>query len=172
MRTKILALLVLSLVGITANAATVIYSDPGIVTAIQGLDIDGTLYNVDFDDATFGTFGGATDYWNTAGDALAAVNSINALLNAQAVGSDPVADGTASAPLAGNYTVSYGPTLADTKAGFFNKSLGAGTNWSENTFAPQANTATAWSVVPVPAAVWLFGSALAGLGWMRRKASS
>jgi hypothetical protein len=25
------------------------------------------------------------------------------------------------------------------------------------------------SVVPVPAAVWLFGSALAGLGWLRRK---
>ena len=25
------------------------------------------------------------------------------------------------------------------------------------------------SQVPVPAAVWLFGSALAGLGWMRRK---
>ena len=27
------------------------------------------------------------------------------------------------------------------------------------------------SAVPVPAAVWLFGSALAGLGWMRRKQS-
>jgi hypothetical protein len=26
------------------------------------------------------------------------------------------------------------------------------------------------SVVPIPAAVWLFGSALAGLGWFRRKA--
>jgi hypothetical protein len=25
------------------------------------------------------------------------------------------------------------------------------------------------SAVPIPAAVWLFGSALAGLGWMRRK---
>lgn len=25
------------------------------------------------------------------------------------------------------------------------------------------------SVVPIPAAVWLFGSALAGLGWMKRK---
>ena len=25
------------------------------------------------------------------------------------------------------------------------------------------------SVVPIPATVWLFGSALAGLGWMRRK---
>jgi hypothetical protein len=28
---------------------------------------------------------------------------------------------------------------------------------------------TVVSAVPVPAAVWLFGSALAGLGWMRRK---
>jgi hypothetical protein len=27
------------------------------------------------------------------------------------------------------------------------------------------------SVVPVPAAVWLFGSALAGLGWLKRKQS-
>jgi hypothetical protein len=26
-----------------------------------------------------------------------------------------------------------------------------------------------YSVVPIPAAVWLFGSALAGLGWLRRK---
>jgi len=32
--------------------------------------------------------------------------------------------------------------------------------------APGTWTAT---VVPVPAAVWLFGSALAGLGWLRRK---
>ena len=28
---------------------------------------------------------------------------------------------------------------------------------------------TSSSVVPVPAAAWLFGSALAGLGWLRRK---
>ena len=28
---------------------------------------------------------------------------------------------------------------------------------------------TPGSVVPIPAAVWLFGSALAGLGWMRRR---
>jgi hypothetical protein len=25
------------------------------------------------------------------------------------------------------------------------------------------------NVVPIPAAVWLFGSALAGLGWLKRK---
>ncbi|MCP4928397.1 MAG: VPLPA-CTERM sorting domain-containing protein [Gammaproteobacteria bacterium] len=34
-------------------------------------------------------------------------------------------------------------------------------------FSPP-NTVSA-SVVPVPAAAWLFGSALAGLGWMRRR---
>ncbi len=27
------------------------------------------------------------------------------------------------------------------------------------------------TVVPIPASVWLFGSALAGLGWLRRKRS-
>jgi hypothetical protein len=31
------------------------------------------------------------------------------------------------------------------------------------------NMEFAMSVVPVPASVWLFGSALAGLGWMRRR---
>jgi hypothetical protein len=30
-------------------------------------------------------------------------------------------------------------------------------------------SASATTTVPVPAAVWLFGSALAGLGWMRRR---
>ena len=28
------------------------------------------------------------------------------------------------------------------------------------------------SIVPIPGAVWLFGSALAGLGWLRRKATA
>ncbi len=31
------------------------------------------------------------------------------------------------------------------------------------------NQSISASIVPIPAAVWLFGSALAGLGWMRRK---
>ena len=33
-------------------------------------------------------------------------------------------------------------------------------------------TVTSISAIPIPAAVWLFGSALAGLGWIRRKQSS
>ena len=34
------------------------------------------------------------------------------------------------------------------------------------------SNARAFSVVPVPAAVWLFGSALGMLGWMRRRSSA
>ena len=44
-----------------------------------------------------------------------------------------------------------------------------------NAFTSSAANATTGSflvrtsVVPIPAAVWLFGSALAGLGWYKRK---
>ena len=41
--------------------------------------------------------------------------------------------------------------------------------WNSGTYA-MTGTITS-SVVPIPAAVWLFGSALAGLGWLRRKQS-
>lgn len=41
-------------------------------------------------------------------------------------------------------------------------------NFSVLQIAPPGSS-TVSSVVPVPAAVWLFGSSLAGLGWMRRK---
>lgn len=37
------------------------------------------------------------------------------------------------------------------------------------TYTSQVGAIYATSIVPIPAAVWLFGSALAGLGWMRRK---
>ncbi|MGI9318020.1 MAG: VPLPA-CTERM sorting domain-containing protein [bacterium] len=40
--------------------------------------------------------------------------------------------------------------------------------WVELVNAPLSGSVTA-NVVPIPAAVWLFGSALTGLGWMRRK---
>jgi hypothetical protein len=40
---------------------------------------------------------------------------------------------------------------------------------SNNTEVLRGITSGTASSVPIPAAVWLFGSALAGLGWMRRK---
>jgi len=42
-------------------------------------------------------------------------------------------------------------------------------NWSGSLGAGMFFDNIVVSTVPIPAAVWLFGSALAGLGWMRRK---
>ena len=41
--------------------------------------------------------------------------------------------------------------------------------WGDNGYSEAGVLMVRSSVVPVPAAVWLFGSALAGLGWFRRK---
>jgi hypothetical protein len=42
--------------------------------------------------------------------------------------------------------------------------------WIQNDPGPhQFDNIVATNIVPIPAAVWLFGSALAGLGWMRRR---
>jgi hypothetical protein len=41
----------------------------------------------------------------------------------------------------------------------------------EGEVAPLSNV-TAYGVVPIPAAVWLFGSGLGLLGWMRRRKSA
>ena len=56
----------------------------------------------------------------------------------------------------------------------FDGSWGSLTSVQFATLEPNAylsfdNIVTGAAVVPVPAAVWLFGSALAGLGWMRRR---
>jgi hypothetical protein len=44
--------------------------------------------------------------------------------------------------------------------------------WEFEIFGPlptTSNTIAVFTAVPIPATVWLFGSALAGLGWLRRK---
>jgi hypothetical protein len=46
--------------------------------------------------------------------------------------------------------------------------LAGGSGFSSTTLVLTIDNVNA-QVVPLPAAVWLFGSALAGLGWMRRK---
>jgi hypothetical protein len=38
-----------------------------------------------------------------------------------------------------------------------------------SSFGGSVAVGIAYNIVPIPAAVWLFGSALAGLGWIRRR---
>ncbi len=145
----------------SAQAATVVYSSPGVVTGIGGLDIGGTLYNVDFDtdfDA-YATFGGVEDFWALQVEALVAAEAINDVLNTHVLAD--FVDNTF-----GNvYQVNYGGDL------LAQQNIAALGSWVlGSSVSPQAGEiTTAWSVVPIPAAVWLFGSALAGLGWLRRR---
>jgi hypothetical protein len=46
---------------------------------------------------------------------------------------------------------------------------GYDSEWDEIAYHEAVSGYVTSSAVPVPAAVWLFGSALAGLGWLRRK---
>jgi hypothetical protein len=156
-----LGVILLLVVG-SVNAATIVYSSPGVVTGIGGLDIGGILYNVDFeawgelDDYT--TFGGEEDFWIELGEVLDAASAVNAVL------SSPGIVGVNN-PSLFTYQVNHSGGSAlesiEIAPGFW----GLG-----NLFSPvDSQKTTAWSVVPLPAAVWLFGSALAGLGWFRRR---
>ncbi len=174
-----LAVILLFVVG-SASAATIDYSSPGVVTGIGGLDIGGTLYNVDFESGVYSTYGGVEDFWSTQAEAETASNAIISLLNtalpdtctlnnASQVTPCPVAGGV---PGNSFYQVNF---TATTKAiGGENVTfIGDIFPWAlvtcTATGCPQGAFATAWSVVPIPAAVWLFGSGLGLLGWMKRK---
>jgi hypothetical protein len=171
MPTRILIIAILTCFSVVANAATVIYSTNGTpenpfkVTAIQGLDIGGVLYNVDFNTSTYDTFGGDDTYWTSQAEAQTASDSINTLLNAEGVTGTVLSTATGAI-----YEVNYGGATGNGIV----TSKGAAADWGDSQFPTNGfhDKSTAFSVVPVPAAVWLFGSALAGLGWMRRKVRS
>jgi hypothetical protein len=154
-----LGVILLLVVG-SANAATIVYSSPGVVTGIGGLDIGGTLYNVDFEaPGDFSTFGGEVDFWSTANEAITASGAINAILTAEG-------DVDVNNPERVVYQVLWGDGCCAEES-VNSSGLWFGTGGIPA--FPNASIATAWSVVPLPAAVWLFGSALAGLGWFRRR---
>jgi hypothetical protein len=168
-----------------ASAETVTFgSREGKAIGITDLDVGGTLYDVLFPERVpavlvYGEFPG-TFTFTTNGDAEAAVIAVNAALNgasALTVGEDTPLDVSENL----SFNIAYdssGPSavlgLADFQtggfaSGWFNSGSGS-TSWAgeERTWA----TFTPAAAVPVPAAVWLFGSGLLGLiGIARRKNS-
>lgn len=90
------------------------------------------------------------------------------------VGSEPFASWAA---VGGFETDQAGVDGAARFGGFFDPTTGALRTFSEGRTGTDGtdygnNLSTTFSVVPVPAAVWLFGSALGLLGWVRRRAAS
>ena len=158
------------------NAATVTYF-PGTETviAIGGLDIGGALYNVDFaanwnidGSEDYITYGGTVDFWE--GDAAGASLAVDAIVDVMNSLSENALVGVLDSP--DFFTVMYDTTYDPDGAAVAGYSAGAGGPWlSAGEFArPSSAEAGAFShVVPVPAAAWLFGSALLGLGVFKRK---
>lgn len=168
----------------TASAATVIFGNGGTnATGILGLDVGGTLYDVTFNlqsvavevygifPGTFFPFTNQTD----AGDARTAVADELDTAGATTIG---VVGGGATSDV---FNIGYDSFILGTGDGIQSVNVARAINETGSTWDfADFNQFTynfderAWAefttVVPVPAAVWLFGSGLLGLiGMARRK---
>ncbi len=155
----------LAALGSPVHAATIHY-DGASVTAIEALDVGGTLYNVDFEATSYTTFPGDTSFWlgDLVGASDAAV-AINALLNTNV----PAPNGAINNIGVSFYLIAHSGGFAVEGANIGTPLVADFIVFSTTTF-PDPLALTAWSLtVPVPAAVWLFGSALGVLGWLRRR---
>jgi hypothetical protein len=170
----------------SAHAATVQYSD-GKAVGLIGLEVSGDYFDVHFEYASYVTIWGFNpNTWSTLcsekggpenphpcglGDpsgALGAADAINEVFNSEGVEQLMAADGSAH----DLFAIAY---LFDSCADSYVKGSYADGSWVNdgdgfNTCFPnQRPFAVFQPGVPIPAAVWLFGSALTGLGWFRRK---
>ena len=159
----------------TPAAAGVLLFDGGKVTGITGLDVGGAAYDVTFRSGTFtSVFGSALDF-TTDATAATARNAVNGALNANGTPApflaltDPTDNVDA---LSNSYYVPFNSnvTIVRSVAAFYAGNLYGGVGGTV-AFSPGTQTAV-WAdftVVPLPGALLLFGSALAGLGLCARR---
>jgi hypothetical protein len=168
------------LLGSAAQAAVV--KDDQVATGIKNLGVDGTLYNVEFKNTSWsGVYGDPPTFdFDSVDSSAAAVDAVNAALNAD--GASLV--GESSTEGAPAFMIGFGSFESSIEGEIVLWQAGAYSTpdpdaWisdlANNPFAGSAtdNQPLMWAdfrPVPVPAAVWLFGSGLVGLvGVARRK---
>ena len=193
---KLIGLLMLVCAG-SVNAATVVMSG-GQLMGATGVNVGGMFYNVEFVEGTCnGLFAGCTDFaFTTQSDASVAAQ---ALLDQVFLGIYDISPELSVGVTFSGYTRFFTPYSSTTptyagspkiKPGFYEGAMAenrAGLNGSDqviplwimskdyDTTTDVTNTYAVWSPtavspVPLPAATWLFGSALLGLiGYSRRK---
>lgn len=177
------------LVSLTLLGMSVSSANAAQITELLGVDINGTSYDVTFhlgssfndlwdadDDGIFGEsdsslFNSAPTFWGDAPLALLAANAIISRLGTAdtttVVGSDSflVAYGISNGILTSYFDGFVEPDndVVGTAPNFIGAAITA--------FYPYVSFSPAASPVPIPAAVWLFGSALIGLLGFRNRNS-
>jgi hypothetical protein len=158
--------------GVSAQAAPVTWTLEGVAFDDGGTASGSFIYDADFDVYS------SVNMTTTAGDDLAGdtylypngvfVNQLSLIATSQDV--PDLTDVPALALFfsvgltnAGGSVSLTSATSRESLCGDVDCNVGLGEPFSRNVIAGTV------SAIPVPAAVWLFGSALAGLGWMRRK---
>ncbi len=178
----------------SANSATLLMNSDELAGA-SGVNVNGTLYDVSFFSGSctsvYDDCDATSDFtFQTAADADTASAALlsQVFINTDGFSFDDSPEltvdcvGTQQCQIWTPYLVNSGGV--DSKIAF-NKWNITGEDWDSlgsghvaahaiGTNLPADYLWAKWTVsevqvVPVPAAVWLFGSALAGLGWMRRK---
>jgi len=141
-----------------AQAGPIVVLNGPFATAVDNLNVDGTLYDVTFDNSIGQTFQG-----NPSG-ALDAANALDALLNGSGAINVEGPSFTANGFTIADDNLGDGPTVGDPPA--------IAGNWSVNIFGPSqpyAEFAPVSASVPEPLTLSFFGAAVAGAAAMRRR---
>jgi hypothetical protein len=139
----------------TSSLAASLVVQGGQLIGATGVDVDGSLYNVQFLDGFY------SDTFQDESD-LDTTSEAQARLFGQAL-MDQVFVDTAEGLFDSDPELTFG-------CGNLNECI-VWIPFDIDFIADDTNWVYAdWQVVPVPAAVWLFASALGLLGWMHRKA--
>ena len=166
----------------------ILIEDNNVGIRILNLEVGDTLYNVDFQfDEWPEVYGGPTPTFdfNSPEEAQAANEAVNAVLNGINVDNidvkqvGPPQEGQANEgfPLYA-IGVSYDDPYVNWIGAAFQDNLDlwiddfAGIQLTGSQNVEQAWMWAKFTVVPVPGAVWLFGSALGLLGWIRKRTAA